>query len=58
MEFSQLSVDFKNAVDLHRRVIQCVSDRALGERAHAAQIMGAFKWGPAFMALNFPEEAL
>jgi len=30
----------------------------LGERAHAAQLMGAFKWGPAFMALNFPEEAL
>ena len=30
----------------------------LGERAHAVQLMGAFKWGPAFMALNFPEEAL
>ena len=30
----------------------------LGEEEHAAQLMGAFKWGPAFLARNFGAAAL
>ena len=30
----------------------------IGEDEHAAQLMGAFKWGPAFLELNFGTEVL
>ncbi len=30
----------------------------IGEEEHAAQLMGAFKWGPAFLELNFGTEVL
>ena len=30
----------------------------IGEEEHAAQLMGAFKWGPAFLGLNFGTEVL
>ena len=47
-----------NAV-AHRRPAALAGALAtIGEEEHAAQLMSAFKWGPAFLALNFGTEVL